>query len=144
MTLEMEAIETSLSKLAPSGWTPSIAYDKEADEELMREDRLEAEKREKRKKGSGFFGCECAVENLQLGTWHVCLKECFSFNRERRIAVTAIGILYTCKLYVFRTPTSVNLSGPIVAKDFPPPRVGIPCVPFSLCSAILSSCSHVL
>ncbi|CAM9632431.1 unnamed protein product, partial [Hapterophycus canaliculatus] len=56
MTLEMEAIETSLSKLAPSGWTPSIAYDKEADEELMREDRIEAEKREKRKKGSGFFG----------------------------------------------------------------------------------------
>lgn len=32
MTLEMEAIETSLVKLAPSGWTPSVAYDKEADE----------------------------------------------------------------------------------------------------------------
>lgn len=32
MTLEMEAIETSLVKLAPSGWTPSIAYDKDADE----------------------------------------------------------------------------------------------------------------
>lgn len=36
MTLEMEAIETSLVKLAPSGWTPSIAYDKDADEVRVR------------------------------------------------------------------------------------------------------------
>lgn len=57
MTLEMEAIETSLSKLAPSGWTPGVAYDAEADKELMEEDRIEAKKREERKKGSGFFSC---------------------------------------------------------------------------------------
>ncbi|CAM9096241.1 unnamed protein product [Ectocarpus sp. 6 AP-2014] len=56
MTLEMEAIETSLQKLAPSGWAPNVAYDKDADAELMKEDRMEAAKREKRKKGSGFFG----------------------------------------------------------------------------------------
>ncbi|CAM9566090.1 unnamed protein product [Pylaiella littoralis] len=55
MTLEMEAIDTSLVKLAPSGWIPSVAYDKEADEELMEEDKVEAAKREQRHKKSGFF-----------------------------------------------------------------------------------------
>eukprot|EP00904_Undaria_pinnatifida_P006693 jgi/Undpi1/3153/HiC_scaffold_15.g06527.m1 len=55
MTLEMEAIETSLAKLAPSGWTPGVAYDKNADQELMEEDRLEAQKRAERSKKSGFF-----------------------------------------------------------------------------------------
>lgn len=58
MTLEKEAIDTSLSKLAPSGWTPGIAYDAEADEELMEDDRVEAVKREDRNKRSGFFSCK--------------------------------------------------------------------------------------
>lgn len=58
MTLEMEAIDTSLVKLAPSGWIPSVAYDKEADEELMEEDKVEAAKREQRQKKSGFFSCK--------------------------------------------------------------------------------------
>lgn len=58
MTLEMEAIETSLAKLAPSGWTPGVAYDKDADQELMEEDRIEAQKRTERTKKSGFFSCE--------------------------------------------------------------------------------------
>ena len=58
MTLEMEAIETSLAKLAPSGWTPGVAYDKKADQELMEEDRIEAQKRTERTKKSGFFSCE--------------------------------------------------------------------------------------
>lgn len=58
MTLEMEAIETSLAKLAPSGWAPGTAYDKDADRELMEDDRVEAAKREQRNKSSGFFSCE--------------------------------------------------------------------------------------
>ena len=61
MTLEMEAIETSLAKLAPSGWTPGVAYDKNADQELMEEDRIEAQKRTERTKKSGFFSCEGPV-----------------------------------------------------------------------------------
>lgn len=59
MTLEMEAIETSLAKLAPSGWAPGHTYHPEADKELMEEDRIEAMKREERNKRSGFFSCEC-------------------------------------------------------------------------------------
>lgn len=62
MTLEMEAIETSLAKLSPSGWTPGVAYDKEADKELMEEDRIEAGKRAERNKKTGFFGCEFYVQ----------------------------------------------------------------------------------
>lgn len=61
MTLEMEAIETSLAKLAPSGWTPGVAYDKKADQELMEEDRIEAQKRTERTKKSGFFSCKRRV-----------------------------------------------------------------------------------
>lgn len=57
MTLEMEAIETSLAKLAPSGWKAGVAYDKEADRELMDEDRVEAQKRTERNNSSGFFSC---------------------------------------------------------------------------------------
>lgn len=73
MTLEMEAIETSLQKLAPSGWTPSVAYDKNADAELMKEDRMEAEKREKRKKGSGFFACAFVLCFLHAFFYCRCL-----------------------------------------------------------------------
>ena len=58
MTLEMEAIETSLAKLAPSGWEPGITYDPVADKELMEDDRIESQKREERNKKSGFFSCE--------------------------------------------------------------------------------------
>lgn len=58
MTLEMEGIEISLAKLAPSGWTAGVAYDEEADRELMEEDRIEAAKREERTEKSGVFSCE--------------------------------------------------------------------------------------
>lgn len=58
MTLEMEAIETSLSKLAPSGWKAGVSYDAQADQELMEEDKVEAKKREQRNQSAGFFSCE--------------------------------------------------------------------------------------
>lgn len=58
MTLEMEAIETSLAKLAPSGWEPGVAYVASADSELMEEDRVEKGKRQDRERKSGIFSCK--------------------------------------------------------------------------------------
>lgn len=61
MTLEMEPLEVGVNHLAASGWTAGSAYDKDADAELMAEDRIEAIKRAERNSKSGFFTCESTL-----------------------------------------------------------------------------------
>lgn len=87
MTLEMEAIEISLATLAPSGWAPGIAYDPEADKELMEEDKVEAEKREERKKRSGFFSCKYIVNQ----TAHMCSHHADSSESINKMQSTCRG-----------------------------------------------------
>ncbi|CAM9837574.1 unnamed protein product, partial [Sphacelaria rigidula] len=55
MTLEMEQIKMGKEHLVESGWKAENVYDPEADVELMEDDKVEAEKRERRKRNEGFF-----------------------------------------------------------------------------------------
>lgn len=63
MTLEMEQIEIGETHLAESGWKAGIAYDPEADAELMEDDKIEAIKREELNKNSGIWTCETLLSS---------------------------------------------------------------------------------
>lgn len=77
MTLEMEQIKMGKEHLVESGWKAENVYDPEADVELMEDDKVEAEKRERRKRNEGFFSCE--LQQLQYLPWRYTCAICHAF-----------------------------------------------------------------
>lgn len=77
MPLEIEGIEVGTSRLEPSGWVAAKAFDPKTDQELLDEDKIEAQKREERARKEGFFtrehGRRCSLlfleAELGLSAW---------------------------------------------------------------------------